>query len=260
MNRLAINAVGHELEPSAEYCRGEGIGIEITDFAFPDKLDQDLRESIDRHIEAVDGLEPLIAHGPLFDLIATSTDSLIVEVCHKRHTKALDAVSQIGVSRYVVHTNYNPLIAHPVYEEKFISRLLDFWLPYADRAGKYGVTICLENLWEPTPDLQCDIVDRANHPHLKATFDNGHPLVFSDITSAEWVAALGERIAHMHLHDNHGLKDEHLPVGDGSEDWPALLKAICEHSPEAVLSMENGNLNQNRTSIKRVKKFLSELQ
>ena len=34
MNRLAINAVGDELETSAEFYRSEGIGIEVIDFAF----------------------------------------------------------------------------------------------------------------------------------------------------------------------------------------------------------------------------------
>ena len=37
---------------------------------------------------------------------------------------------------------------------------------------------------------------------------------------------LGDRIVSMHVHDNHGTKDEHLWPGDGTIDWPAVREAL----------------------------------
>jgi hypothetical protein len=109
MNRLAINTLGDELEASADFCRSEDIGIEVTDFAFPWILNEDLTPRITRHIKAVEGITPLISHGPFFDLVATSPDSKIIAVTKQRHNKALEATVKIGASTYVAHAGFMPL-------------------------------------------------------------------------------------------------------------------------------------------------------
>jgi len=41
------------------------------------------------------------------------------------------------------------------------------------------------------------------------------------------------------VHDNHGLKDEHLWPGDGTIDWPATVEALKQlpEPPAAVLEI-----------------------
>jgi sugar phosphate isomerase/epimerase len=253
MNRLAINTLGEELEESAAYCRAEGIGIEITDFAFPQNLDDDLVAQIDRHVNALTGIEPLISHGPFFDLVVTSIDPSIVGISRQRHEAALRAAKEIGVSYYVAHTNFTPLIRDPSYRGKWNTRMLNFWLPIADDAGKDNIVICLENLWEPVPDIHAELIAQGNHPHLRASFDNGHALVFSDLSSSEWVATLGPVIAHSHLHDNSGELDQHKPVGEGVENWDELMASFKTNSPQAILVMESDRLSDNRLSIDRLR-------
>lgn len=253
MNTLAINAVGDDLVPAAEYCRSEGLGIEITGFAFPKDLQGDVPAKIVRHRKAVEGIRPLISHGPFFDLVVTSRDPAIVEVCHRRHKVSLEAAHSIGASLYIAHTNFRPMIKNPSYRSNFAAGTLDFWLPFADWAAERGITICLENLWEPGPEIQAAIVDKAGHPGLKASFDNGHVLVFSNLTAARWIETLGSMIAHSHFHDNSGELDEHKAVGEGNEDWPALLEALGRHAPEAVLVAECDTLEANRESIARIR-------
>ena len=259
MNPLAINTLGDELEKAAVFCRTEKVGIEITDFAFPDILDSDLGPVIDRHIKALDGIAPVISHGPLFDLATASRDPRILEVCRLRHWTALEASHKVGATVFVAHTQYNPMINHPTYEGAFVGRTVEFWLPFADWAGNHGVTICLENLWEPTPELQYNIMSEADHPHLRATFDNGHPLVFSKMTGVEWVERLAPYLGHCHLHDNHGKSDEHLAVGEGIENWPALMSAYAEYAPEVPLVMESDKLETNTRSLHKVREVRRSL-
>jgi len=40
----------------------------------------------------------------------------------------------------------------------------------------------------------------------------------------------------VHLHDNHGEKDEHLPPYDGTIDWPAAIK-LLKTAPESNLPL-----------------------
>lgn len=255
MNKLAINTLGDELEASAAFCKSEGIGIEVTDFAFPHILDEDLTERIVRHQKSVMGIAPLISHGPFFDLAATSLDSAIVAVAKQRHDTALAVTIEIGASFYIAHTNFTPFIRDPSYRKKWNTRMLDFWLPLADAAGKDNIIICLENLWEPVPDIQVELITAGNHPHLQASFDNGHALVFSNISSSEWVETLGPMLAHCHLHDNNGEIDEHKPIGEGLENWDQLTLTIKEHLPQAILVMESDSLIDNKISIDRFKNF-----
>ena len=48
--------------------------------------------------------------------------------------------------------------------------------------------------------------------------DLGHAHI--TVGTAAAIATLGRRIASVHVHDNHGVKDEHLWPGDGTIDWP----------------------------------------
>ena len=50
--------------------------------------------------------------------------------------------------------------------------------------------------------------------------DLGHAHVTVGV--AEAIGTLGARIASVHVHDNHGVKDEHLWPGDGTIDWATM--------------------------------------
>ncbi len=255
MNALAINTVGDELEDTAAFCRSQGIGIEVTGFYWPPNLDSDMIGLINRHARAVAGIPPVVSHGPYLDLIAVSRDPAIVEVTRKRHNSALQASREIGATVYVAHTNYSLMINNSSYVKNFTKRMLDFWLPFAEEAAKSGIVICLENLWEPGPEIQAELISQANHPNLKASFDNGHALVYSTKPASYWIETLGENLAHCHLHDNSGTADEHKPVGEGKESWQALLRAAGLFSPQAVLVAESDKLSSNRISLERIRKL-----
>ena len=257
MHKLAIHTIGEDLEASAGFSRSEGIGLEVTDFAFPEVLDGDLEARTARVAGAVEAIRPLVSHGPFYDLVVTSPDPAIVEVARRRHRAALEATARIGAGYYVAHTSFTPVIRNPFYRDNWQQRMLDFWLPFADEAGRHGIIICLENIWEPGPETQAGLIAAGGHPHLKASFDNGHTLVFSERKSGEWVKVLGDAMAHCHLHDNSGEVDEHRPVGEGIEDWPQLMAALCEYAPDAVLVAESGDLADNRSSLETIMGLLS---
>ena len=97
MSSLAINAVAAEVKESAEFCRTEGLGLEVSTFAYPENLEGDTAPLIEWHRDTVSDIAPLVSHGPFLDLVATSRDPAIVAVARKRHEAALSASKQIGV-------------------------------------------------------------------------------------------------------------------------------------------------------------------
>ncbi len=246
---LALNVLEQELDEGVSFCRQEGLGVELTSFAFPYGRTVDFEKQIERHAAAVEQVAWVSLHGPFLDLYVTSPDPEIVTLCQRRHRVALKAARQIGAIRYVAHLNSIPLIRNVSYRDRFARAAADFWLPFADEAGKHGITIVLENLWEPGPELHKRVIEQANHPHLKASFDNGHALVFSERPASDWIEVLGSDLGHCHLHDNDGTYDQHLAVGAGTEDWPSLLKALEAHSEEAVVVLESDYLEKNKVSL-----------
>jgi sugar phosphate isomerase/epimerase len=54
----------------------------------------------------------------------------------------------------------------------------------------------------------------------------------------------------VHVHDNQGLKDEHLWPGDGTIDWPATVKALKNlKEPPAIVLEISQNLGETPATI-----------
>lgn len=58
---------------------------------------------------------------------------------------------------------------------------------------------------------------RIKHKKLKICFDSGHKNFITPNLAV--LENYGEFVEVLHLHDNHGLSDEHLICGQGTIDW-----------------------------------------
>jgi len=56
-----------------------------------------------------------------------------------------------------------------------------------------------------------------------------------------------EQFNHLHLHDNHGLSDEHLALGDGSIDWAAIGPQV-KRRYTGIAVVEGRSLEEARKS------------
>ncbi len=55
---------------------------------------------------------------------------------------------------------------------------------------------------------------------------------------AEFIREKYESIGNIHVHDNHGKEDEHLPAGEGNIDFPEIISALKENGYKCPLTME----------------------
>ena len=72
---------------------------------------------------------------------------------------------------------------------------------------------------------------------------------------------LGDRIASMHVHDNRGIKDEHLWPGDGTIEWPQVAEAVkaLKNPPAAVLEIMDNLGDTPATIPERIKASFDRL-
>jgi sugar phosphate isomerase/epimerase len=54
----------------------------------------------------------------------------------------------------------------------------------------------------------------------------------------DFITTFHERIVHVHWHDNHGKRDEHLPVGQGTIDHEKAVKALKEVGYNKTITLE----------------------
>jgi sugar phosphate isomerase/epimerase len=106
-------------------------------------------------------------------------------------------------------------------------------------AKPLGVRVLVENLTSDatTPENLMNVLDVAHLDQIDVCLDLGHAHISPGI--AEAVGIFGKRIVEVHVHDNHGVRDEHLWPGDGTIDWTAALDALKQlpAPPAAVLEI-----------------------
>jgi sugar phosphate isomerase/epimerase len=95
-----------------------------------------------------------------------------------------------------------------------------------------------------------DLAQRDETPNVGLTLDVGHVSFDAGAGYREFgslaglVHHIGRRLFHVHMHDFDGTLD-HLPLGAGDLDAPALIEALRGIDYEGVLCLE---LNPDRAS------------
>lgn len=96
-------------------------------------------------------------------------------------------------------------------------------------AEELKVKIAIEVVWNnflTTPELLIKYVDQFNSPWVGAYFDASNMIKYG-VTSAEWIRKLGKRMLKMDFKGYHFDKQKWVGIGEGTENWPEILKA-CE--------------------------------
>lgn len=100
-----------------------------------------------------------------------------------------------------------------------------------------GVTIAIEN---KADDLSCPTslhqFVQETHLPVKFCFDTGHAHIEGGVEAG--FELMRDRVVTVHVHDNHGEKDEHLPPGEGSIDWDGAFAAFAGAPEFPALVME----------------------
>ena len=143
------------------------------------------------------------------------------------YKRAIDVAEDLPYSRMVLHMGGSRETADPRKRDAAFSSLEHLVL----HAHHAGVTLAMENTTSEMGDSTYlrTFVDETRLTGLRFNFDIGHANL-ADGPAVERVeksfAPLKDLIASVHLHDNHGEKDEHLPPYDGSIDWSAALPLL----------------------------------
>jgi sugar phosphate isomerase/epimerase len=195
---------------------------------------------------SANGLALASLHAPTSrDLSATREGGTPLSICEVERVRrieamdelkrAIDVAETLPFSRMVFHMGGARETADPRKRDAAFSSLEHLIL----HAKHVGVTICVENTTSEMgdPAYLRAFVDETRLTGLRFNFDIGHAHM-ADGQEGERIeksfAPLRDLVVGVHLHDNHGEKDEHLPPYDGTIDWEKAIP-ILKSAPEAKL-------------------------
>lgn len=170
------------------------------------------------------GAPVLSIHGPNLPPL-DHPDGVNVDKVVRRFVEYARLTNLLGADALVVHPTAD---SHPHVCDRIpplLERDTRVCLAVAE-ALEGTAQLAVENL--PTYGLAYleKLMTDVQHARVGVCFDTGHWHVRPEGTIEQAVSRFAPRLAHLHLSDNHGLCDEHLPPGDGTFPWSRWFAAL----------------------------------
>ena len=120
-------------------------------------------------------------------------------------------------------------------------------------AHPLGVKLHVENIENEVtePEHLLEILRVGHFDTVGVCLDLGHAHISPGIEEA--FALLKDRIREVHLHDNHGQKDEHLWPGSGTMDWTKIMLLLgdLKQPPVGVLEITHEPQEEEASIVKK---------
>lgn len=188
------------------------------------------------------GMEATQSHAPFYNMLSPG----ITDRAHKEEMvrRAIVASAILGVKWVTLHPGTN-------FEDNRLSASfagnLAFFKPFLEVAEKAGTGIAIENLCDhhrpstaPTEtvgrvlrrfggalDELTGLVDRLgeNFGNVGVCWDIGHAHLVGQ-NHEQCLRVLGGRLKSIHVHDNQGSRDVHMPPYTGTVPWDVIVKTL----------------------------------
>jgi sugar phosphate isomerase/epimerase len=120
-------------------------------------------------------------------------------------------------------------------------RLVEGTVAACERAGGLGVGVA----FEPEPGMLVETLaawerlrDAVDHPAFGLTLDVGHVPVTESFSPAAAIRRYSASLLNVHLDDSRGGIHEHLQIGEGEIDWPAVTAALRDIGFSGIAAFE----------------------
>lgn len=186
-------------------------------------------------MESLDYGPSLSIHAPFMDLCPGAVDSRVREATMYRFHQTFDVAAILRPRAVVFHSGYEKW-KYGLNMDLWLEKSLLTWGPLDKLAAGIGTRIAIENIFEEEPSNLESLVKAMGSENFGICFDTGHFNLFSKSPLEAWLAALGPHIVELHLHDNDGTSDQHLPMGEGGFDFRQFFSLLKDR--ERVHTLE----------------------
>ena len=116
-------------------------------------------------------------------------------------------------------------------------------------AQEHSVLACLENMIG-VKEFLCRLPEELmgmteGIEGIGMTFDFGHANTIGKVND---FLRYADKADHIHIHDNNGMSDEHLALGDGTISWPTVGKTLAANY-NGVVVIEGRSMDEAKKSL-----------
>lgn len=235
-------------------------GVEI--FAARQHFDYTSRQEVRELAEwfRSNPLEAFSMHAPLYpDREMGRGGTPGVNLVHPEKSRRIDGMDEI--KRALESAEQIPFRVLNLHlgerEDTWSPRALEFSITALEHlrafANPLGVKLVVENLQNEVtrPAHIKEILTTGHFKDIGVCLDTGHAHLGEGVDAT--IAELHDCIRTVHVHDNHGQKDEHLWPGDGTIDWPKTMEALktAPQSPAGVLEIHYSLDESNEAIVEK---------
>lgn len=193
--------------------------------------------------ELVLKLQPLSVsytiHPPAWDINLTSENRATREAAFSEYKKAIEFAGLIKAAHVVIHPGF---CFSPAFNKQTAQRRATEYIHELCQIAKpLNVKLAIENVGYSGSSLfnQEEYTNFLNNIDETAGFliDTGHARL-NNWDIPRLVKETKDRLLALHIHDNDGMGDDHLAIGEGTIEWRAVFAAINEYAPNCELILE----------------------
>lgn len=187
-------------------------------------------------------------HAPFLDLRPGAIDPEIRRVTVARIAAVLDLAVFFRPVSIVCHAAFDERY-YLSGEEQWLSNCLETFQSFLPRAEALQCPICVENVYEKAPVMLRRLLDGVNSPYLRFCFDTGHHNVFAEAPVDAWVDVMRPYLVQLHIHDNQGIRDQHLPPGEGTFPFRDLFAMLKNKNLTPIVTLETHSIENFRRAV-----------
>lgn len=154
--------------------------------------------------------------------------------------KIIRVANELGIKLLNFHSH-----SRGMYIKDKKKQTLDNWIKslkeLVEYGNKYDIRIMFENAGERGEIVDINdfkyIVGRVSG--LKVHLDVGHAFIHGGMKNVEeFIKIFKNKIEYIHIHDNHGQNDEHLPLGVASLEYEKVIELLKKIDYNKTITFE----------------------
>ncbi len=193
-------------------------------------------------------------HAPFHDMLPGARDPFVLQAARDKLKRCFDLIEIFKPRSVVCHLGYLDCV-HSYEPEEWLAASLETWRELLAVAEKSATPIMFENTYEYGPRIHKMLLTNLDSPLARFCLDVGHLLAFAHAPLHDWLQTLGKWLGQLHLHDNRGFRDDHLPIGKGDFDFPGLFSYLKARDMQPIITLEPRSTSDLWDSLNALDRF-----
>ena len=199
-------------------------------------------------------------HAPYRDFNLSSINPHTQRNCINQIKEIIELTRDIGGEYVNIHLGYIPDYYPEIAKAKARENCLKSVKEIAKFASELEVKLCIENDPHKQNMLQfgehiqtlTEIINEVDAP-IWVTLDIGHANT-SKLDIFKFIEVFNEKLYVIHIHDNDGTADSHLPPGKGNINFEKIIKTLSMIKNDLIFVFE---MKEEKDIYESKEKFLS---